>query len=107
MTFKPRIWYPIAAVVAILNVIAAGFAADPPPARAGLTLVLGTPSGRGRAFRVSDPLPATVLARAARLRSAFSSLSIASPQRSQRNVRSEGDSLAFTVPQAEQVFDDG
>jgi hypothetical protein len=27
MTFKPRTWYPIAAVVAILNVLAAGFAA--------------------------------------------------------------------------------
>ena len=27
MTFKPATWYPIAAVVAILNVIAAGFAA--------------------------------------------------------------------------------
>jgi hypothetical protein len=27
MTFKPRTWYPIAAVVAILNVVAAGFAA--------------------------------------------------------------------------------
>lgn len=27
MTFKPSTWYPIAAVVAILNVIAAGFAA--------------------------------------------------------------------------------
>jgi|SRR6185503_6149040 peptidoglycan hydrolase CwlO-like protein len=27
MTFKPSIWYPIAAVAAILNVVAAGFAA--------------------------------------------------------------------------------
>lgn len=27
MTFKPRIWYPIAAVAALLNVVAAGFAA--------------------------------------------------------------------------------
>jgi len=27
MTFKPKTWYPIATVVAILNVIAAGFAA--------------------------------------------------------------------------------
>jgi len=27
MTFKPTTWYPIAAVVAILNVVAAGFAA--------------------------------------------------------------------------------
>ena len=27
MTFKPTTWYPIAAVVAVLNVVAAGFAA--------------------------------------------------------------------------------
>lgn len=30
MTFKPRIWYPIAAVLSALNLVAVGFAAGEP-----------------------------------------------------------------------------
>jgi len=46
MTFKPRIWYPIAAVLSVVNLIAAGFAAaqaEPWHAtlHAGLALAFG------------------------------------------------------------------
>jgi hypothetical protein len=30
VTFKPRIWYPIAVVLSVVNVVAAGFAAGEP-----------------------------------------------------------------------------
>jgi hypothetical protein len=61
-----------------------------------------------RAFPVSGPLPATTsLTSAVRLRAAFRSRLIRNPQCSQWNTLDERASLAFTVPQAEQVFDDG
>ncbi len=44
MTFKPRIWYPIAAVLSVLNVVAVGFAAaaaEPWHATAHAGLALG------------------------------------------------------------------
>jgi hypothetical protein len=62
---------------------------------------------------VSGPLPATTCSicwipstSAARLRAAFTSRSTSSPHAWQRKVRSARDSLALTVPQPEQVFDD-
>lgn len=42
MTFKPRTWYPIAVILAIVNVVAAGFAAGEPwHAGAHAALALG------------------------------------------------------------------
>ena len=43
----------------------------------------------------------------ARLSAAFRSRSMTSPQRSQVKTRSERESLAFAVPQPEQVFEEG
>ena len=61
--------------------------------------------------RVSEPLPATtssiISTKAARLRAAFTSRSSSSPQALQRYTRSLSDSVAFAIPQPEQVFDDG
>ena len=52
-----------------------------------------------RAFNVSGALPATQI-----LIAAFKSRSIARPQPSQWNTRSDRDSLAFTAPHFEQVL---
>ncbi len=42
MTFKPKVWFPIAAVLSAVNVVAAGFAAgDAEPWHAGIHAALG------------------------------------------------------------------
>ncbi len=73
------------------------------------------PASRGgsvpvRAFWVSGPLPATVevqAASAARLSAALRSRSMTRPHVLQPYSRSARDSLAFTVPHAEQVLELG
>jgi hypothetical protein len=46
MTFKPRVWYPISAVLAGLNLVAVGFAAAAAePWHAGVHAVLGLAFG--------------------------------------------------------------
>jgi hypothetical protein len=56
MTFKPAIWYPIAAVLSVLNLVAVGFAAAPAEpwhatAHAGLSLGFGLWAQRLRRSR--------------------------------------------------------
>jgi hypothetical protein len=48
MTFKPTIWYPIAAVLSVINLVAVGFAAaeaDPDPWHAGIHAALALAFG--------------------------------------------------------------
>jgi hypothetical protein len=46
MTFKPRVWYPISAVLAALNLVSVGFAAAAAePWHAGVHAVLGLAFG--------------------------------------------------------------
>jgi hypothetical protein len=46
MTFKPKIWYPIAAVLSVLNVVSVWFAAAPAePAHATIHAVLAVAFG--------------------------------------------------------------
>jgi hypothetical protein len=46
MTFKPRIWYPIAAALSILNLVGAGFAVgQAEPGHAAIHVVLGLAFG--------------------------------------------------------------
>ena len=59
MTFKPRIWYPIALALSALNLVAAGYAMRPlEPAHAGIHVVLALAFGfwAGR-LRQSPPPP--------------------------------------------------
>ena len=63
MTFKPRIWFPIAVVLAVLNVVAVGFAAgDAEPVHAGthaaLALAFGLWAQRLRQRPGGSELPA-------------------------------------------------
>jgi hypothetical protein len=65
MTFKPAIWYPIAAVLSVINLVAVGFAAaeaDPGPWHAGihaaLALAFGLWAQRLRQRRGGSELPA-------------------------------------------------
>jgi hypothetical protein len=46
MTFKPRIWYPIAGVLSAVNLVAVGFAAgEPEPWHAGIHAALALAFG--------------------------------------------------------------
>lgn len=48
MTFKPAIWYPIAAVLSVINLVAVGFAAaeaNPDPWHAGIHAALALAFG--------------------------------------------------------------
>jgi hypothetical protein len=65
MTFKPAIWYPIAAVLSVINLVAVGFAAaeaDPDPWHAGihaaLALAFGLWAQRLRQRRAGSELQA-------------------------------------------------
>jgi hypothetical protein len=75
-----------------------------PPGSRFAGLCLGTMGHFGltsppRAFRVSGALPATMM-----LIAAFRSRSMTRPQASQRYVRTERGSLAFTAPHPEHVL---
>ena len=41
MTFKPTIWYPIAVVLSVVNIVAVAFAASPPHTTSHAVLGLG------------------------------------------------------------------
>lgn len=65
MTFKPRIWYPIAAALSALNLVAVGFAAgEPQPwhvaTHAVLALAFGLWAQRLRQRPRDNELPASV-----------------------------------------------
>ncbi|HEX7335937.1 MAG TPA: hypothetical protein VF252_01915 [Gemmatimonadales bacterium] len=62
MTFKPKIWYPIAAALSALNLVAVGFAAgEPQPwhvaTHAVLALAFGLWAQRLRSRPVGNELP--------------------------------------------------
>src|SRR5882672_316526 len=75
-----------------------GVDASQPPAKLGLVF-----RSAPRPFIVSQPLWATWCLR---LIAALRSRSMTSPQCSQRNTRVDRDSLGFTAPQSEHVFDE-
>lgn len=63
MTFKPAIWYPIAVVLSVVNVVAVGFAARPAEpihatVHAALALAFGLWAQRLRRGPAENELPA-------------------------------------------------